>query len=209
MLELLCFDLTIESPHVILKEFITKYNAYHNRELRDTAWAFINDSAMTPLCLLHPARTIAAAALYCAAKRADVRFPDDRRGRPWWEAEGVKGLELRRTYNAMADFYEKTPSLAATAGADGPFVRGATPLDVDEWFAKTRQRREQAPTPEGVLMREAREKRSGDEDGGTSRDGERPAKRARSETPAAMASMEVNGRSPRESEGSEEGEVEE
>ena len=35
---------------------------------------------MTPLCLLHPARTIAAAALYCAAKRANVAFPDDARG---------------------------------------------------------------------------------------------------------------------------------
>jgi protein BUR2 len=209
MLELLCFDLTIEGPHVVLKEFITKYNVYHNRELRDTAWAFINDSAMTPLCLLHPARTIAAAALYCAAKRAGVAFPDDARGRAWWEAEGVRGVELRATYNRMAEFYRTTPGLAAASGPDGPFARSPTPVEIDERFAKTRLRRDAAAlaasaTPE--VEAPPREKRSGEN---TPREDERPVKRARSETPA-MASMEVaNGRSPRGSEGSEEGELEE
>jgi protein BUR2 len=209
MLELLCFDLTIEGPHVILKDFINKYHIYHNRELRDTAWAFINDSAMTPLCLLHPARTIAAAALYCAAKRAGVSFPDDARGRPWWEAEGVRGRELRETYNRMAAFYASTPGLAAAAGPDGPFVRDATPVDVDERFAKTRMRRDPAASetpPDGEALLPPRDKRSGES---TPREDERPVKRARSETPVT-ASMEVaNGRSPGMSEGSEEGELEE
>jgi protein BUR2 len=210
MLELLCFDLTIEGPHIILKELITKYNVYHNRELRDTAWAFINDSAMTPLCLLYPARTIAAAALYCAAKRSNVAFPDDERGRPWWETEGVKGLDMRKTYNCMAEFYEKTPNLTGTP--DGLFVRSATPLDVDERFAKTRLRRGQVPAspeqPEVLLREVKREKRSSDRDD-TPHDGEPPVKRVRSETPPTASVDLVNGRSARDSEVSEEGEVDE
>jgi protein BUR2 len=146
LLDLLCFDLTLKSPYKLLYDMMKAYNVAHNRQLRDTAWAFLNDSNMTQLCLLFPSQTIAAAALYCAARRTKVEFPDDSKGRPWWETQHVKGLDLRKAYNHMAGLYEHTP---LKPGSESIYVGGLTPLHPDERFAKTRLRTEQAPgTPD-------------------------------------------------------------
>jgi protein BUR2 len=146
LLDLLCFDLTLKSPYKLLYSMIKSYNVVHHRQLRDTAWAFLNDSNMTQICLLFPSQTIAAAALYCAAKRTKVEFPDDEKGRPWWETQHVPGLELRRAYNYMAGTFKDTP---LKPGSESIYVGGLTPLHQDERCAKTRLRTEQAPgTPE-------------------------------------------------------------
>jgi hypothetical protein len=132
---------------------IKAYNVAHNRQLRDTAWAFLNDSGMTQICLLFPARTIAAAALYCAARRTGVSFPDDDQGRPWWETQNVKGLDLRGAYNHMAALYKDTP---LKPGSESIYVGGLTPLHSDERFAKTRLRSEKAPgTPDQADIEES------------------------------------------------------
>jgi protein BUR2 len=148
VLELLCFDLTIESPYTLLYDFLKQYEVANNKVLRDTSWAFINDTSMTHMCLLFSSRTIAAAALYCGAKRAGVSFPDDERGRPWWEAQKVKGIDMRRAFNHMVTLFENQ---TLRSDHERAYVGSSTPLDVDERFAKTRLRREQAPgTPEPV-----------------------------------------------------------
>jgi protein BUR2 len=159
LLELLCFDLTLKSPYKILYDIIKAYNVAHNRPLRDTAWAFLNDSGMTQLCLLFPARTIAAAALYCAARRTGVSFPDDGQGRPWWETQKVKGHDLRGAYNHMAALYKDTP---LKPGSESIYVGGLTPLHADERFAKTRLRTDKAPgTPDQAEIEESRRNENG------------------------------------------------
>ncbi|KAF2236800.1 cyclin-like protein, partial [Viridothelium virens] len=109
LLENLCFDLTIEAPHKIFYEYLKLHGVEHHRELRNAGWAFLNDAILTQLCLLFPSRTIAAAALYCAARYCAVAFPDSPPGRPWWEMHGVRLTDIRRACKYMVNCYENTP----------------------------------------------------------------------------------------------------
>ncbi|PGH32596.1 protein BUR2 [[Emmonsia] crescens] len=106
LLEALCFDLQLEQPYRLLYEFICYFKVHENKRLRNSAWAFLNDSTYTVLCVQFPARTIAAAALYAAARHCEVAFEDDFLNRPWWEQLDVDLNEMRRACNRMADIYE-------------------------------------------------------------------------------------------------------
>ncbi|KAL2053638.1 hypothetical protein ABVK25_005941 [Lepraria finkii] len=112
MLEAICFDLSLEPPYKTLFDLLVFFGEEHNKRLRNAAWAFVNDSCLTTLCLLFPSRTIATSSLYAAAKHCDVSFPDDEQGRPWWDVVGVKISDIRKACNYMADIYEGVPSKA-------------------------------------------------------------------------------------------------
>ncbi|MCJ1253228.1 hypothetical protein MMC24_001039 [Lignoscripta atroalba] len=138
LLEAICFDLSVEPPYKTLFDFLVFFGAEENKRLRNAAWAFVNDSCLTMLCLLFPSRTIAASALYAAAKHCGVNFSDDREGRPWWEVVGVELKSIRRACNFMAGVYENSPLRSGVEGS----IYEKTPEDGDEWLAKTRARRE-------------------------------------------------------------------
>ncbi|KAK2777463.1 hypothetical protein FQN53_002236 [Emmonsiellopsis sp. PD_33] len=106
LLEALCFDLQLEQPYRLLYDFSCFLKVQDNKRLRNSAWAFLNDSTYTVLCLQFPARTIAAAALYGAARHCEFTFEDDSLDRPWWEQLDVNLSEMRRACNRMADIYE-------------------------------------------------------------------------------------------------------
>ena len=106
LLEALCFDLQLEQPYRILYDFTCFFRVNENKPLRNAAWAFVNDSMFTVLCLQFPARIIAAAALYAAARHCDVAFPDDSLGRPWWDQIDVDLTQVRRACTRMAQLYE-------------------------------------------------------------------------------------------------------
>ncbi|KAI5285721.1 hypothetical protein KEM55_000538 [Ascosphaera atra] len=107
LLEALCFDLQLELPHRFLWDFMAHFRLRDNKNLRNAAWAFLNDSMYTVLCLQFPARTIAAAALYAAARHVGVRLPDDAdTGAPWWEQLQLHLADLRTVCNRLADVYE-------------------------------------------------------------------------------------------------------
>lgn len=144
LLEAICFDLTLELPYKVLFEFLVYFEVESDKRVRNSAWAFLNDSCATMLCLLFPSRTIAASALYAAARHCEVRIPDDGDGRPWWDVVNVKLLDLRRACNYMADCYENMP----TKG-DGP-VYQRTPEDTDPLLAKTRLRLARSSDPTQV-----------------------------------------------------------
>lgn len=142
LLEAICFDLSLDPPYKTLFELLVFFGEETNKRLRNAAWAFVNDSCLTMLCLLFPSRTIAASALYAAAKHCDVTFPDDAYGRPWWDVAGVELRSIRKACNFMAGVYENTPS---RGGRDvGIYER--TPEDGDEAHAKTRRK------VEGVMV---------------------------------------------------------
>ncbi|KAJ5095534.1 hypothetical protein NUU61_004890 [Penicillium alfredii] len=107
MLEFLCFDLQIESPYRILWDYALFLNVHDNRPLRHAAYAFLNDSTYTVLCLQFPSRVIAAAALYAAARHCHVAFPDDDEGRPWWEQIDVRLEDLIRACKFIVKIYER------------------------------------------------------------------------------------------------------
>ncbi|KAF1365478.1 cyclin-like protein [Lizonia empirigonia] len=108
LLESLCFDLNVESPYKTMYDMMKYYGVEHNKKLRNSAWAFLADSALTQMCLLFDSRTIAAASLYAGARMAEVSLDEDD-GKPWWEIQHVKLRDIRRACNLMADIYEKTP----------------------------------------------------------------------------------------------------
>lgn len=109
MLEAICFDLTIEAPHKMMYDMLRAFNLEHDKKLRNAAWAFLNDSNLTQLCLLFPSRTIAAASLFCAARHCGVDFPDQK-GRPWWEILRVQLIDIQRACNYMARIYDNSDS---------------------------------------------------------------------------------------------------
>ena len=134
LLEAICFDLSLEPPYKTLLDLLIQFEQGDNKKLRNAAWAFVNDSCLTTLCLLFPSRTIAASALYAAAKFCDISFPDDARGRPWWEVLSLDIGSIRRACNYMASIYENGP---AKAGKEvGMYER--TPENEDESEDKTR-----------------------------------------------------------------------
>ncbi|RKP22677.1 cyclin-like protein, partial [Syncephalis pseudoplumigaleata] len=61
LLEAICFDLVVEHPYVHLLLFVQEHKGKHS--ISHAAWAFLNESLRTPLCVLYPPNTIAAAAL--------------------------------------------------------------------------------------------------------------------------------------------------
>lgn len=134
LLEAICFDLSLEPPYKTLFDLLMQFEQGDNKRLRNAAWAFVNDSCLTTLCLLFPSRTIAASALYAAAKHCDVAFPDDARGRPWWEVIDVDVGSIRRACNYMASIYESAPTKAGKES--GMYER--TPENGDEREDKTR-----------------------------------------------------------------------
>ena len=134
LLEAICFDLSLEPPYKTLFELLLFFREEHNKRLRNAAWAFVNDSCLTMLCLLFSSRTIATSALYVAAKHCEVAFPDDAQGRPWWDVIGVDLGDIQKACNYMAGIYENVPS---KAGNDGG-IYGRTPEGGDEWNDKTR-----------------------------------------------------------------------
>lgn len=134
LLEALCFDLTLEPPYKILYEYLNNFGESDSRRLRNSAWAFINDSCMTTLCLMFSSRQIAASALYAAAKHCGTHIRDDEAGRPWWEAVDVDLKTIKRACNHLANVYEH---VQVKNGRDVS-MHERTPENGDESGAKTR-----------------------------------------------------------------------
>ncbi|KIW10357.1 hypothetical protein PV08_11319 [Exophiala spinifera] len=106
LLEALCFDLQLELPYRILLDFLRFYDVQENKHLRNTSWAFLNDSLVTTMCLQLSPSSIAGSALYMGVKFAGTTLPDDDRGRPWWEQLGLEVSDIQRGCNIMAEVYE-------------------------------------------------------------------------------------------------------
>lgn len=134
LLEALCFDLQLEQPYRLLFDFLCYYGVQDNKNLRNAAWAFVNDSNLTTMRLQFSARAVAASALYAAAKHTDVAFPDDEYGRPWWEHLKVDIGEMKKACNQLVDAYQKNRLPANNE--QGAYV--VTPEDSGEEATKTR-----------------------------------------------------------------------
>ena len=143
LLEALCFDLSLESPYKTLYSLLLHFHVEDNQSLRNAAWAFVNDSCLTPLCLLYPSRTIAASAIYAAARHTGARLLDDEKGRPWWEVAGIDLHSMRKVCNYMASLYENVPRNRSSNGTEdgGGSMYQHTPEDGEDRFCKTRETR--------------------------------------------------------------------
>ncbi|SMY20770.1 unnamed protein product [Zymoseptoria tritici ST99CH_1A5] len=212
LLEALCFDLTVESPHRALFEMLKTYGVEHNKRLRNAAWGFVTDSNNTQLCLLCNSRTIAVAALYAACRYVDVSIPDDKAGRPWWERQHVSLKDVRQAVEYMLANYDSTANkingITASGGSEGNgsvYAALATPrAEGAEGWDRVRSASPFVP-PVGSERRLSNTssvgtKRGRDErDVGTNGDGEAgqengDSKRSRRRSPREVeAAMEANG----------------
>ena len=108
MLEQLTFDLMIDNPYRHLYECLRHIGLLHNKNLRQAAWAFLNDACLTAVPLLNDAREIAIAATFFASIHLSQPI-DDINGEPWWKF--LKGDEDRcaRAIGVMRQFYVENP----------------------------------------------------------------------------------------------------
>ncbi|KAK6333206.1 hypothetical protein TWF718_011028 [Orbilia javanica] len=135
MLAALCYDFNVEKPYKLLQDYLqlikVENGAAKEKDIMKVAWAFINDSHLTVLCLMFPASTIAGAALYMSAKFNDTAFKD-KDDKPWWEVIGVNLIDIKKACNQMADLYENNP----LRNADGKYP--TTPETEDTSSNRTR-----------------------------------------------------------------------
>jgi len=138
LLEHLCFDLTVECTHTLLFELMKKLKQTSNKELRNAAWAFVNDSGMTVLCLRFPPRVVAHAALYFGARRCglDALFSehDDADGRPWYTHNGVGLKSIVDAIMIMCAYIELNHAKMSTAKDMYEGVKNTMKADYDSDF---------------------------------------------------------------------------
>ena len=153
LLEALCFDLQLEQPYRQLYDFMCFFGVQDHKHLRNASWAFLNDSMFTMLAIQFSARTIAAAALYAAARHCDLGFKDDGAGQPWWVQLDVDLGEVRRACMRMAQLYENNamqrhsqyyPTIPVTAFEEGTektrILRPGANSSNEESVGRTRSR---------------------------------------------------------------------
>ncbi|KAJ9090173.1 hypothetical protein DSO57_1005053 [Entomophthora muscae] len=73
VLEAVCFDLEIDHPYKQMIKFSESLGC--SDKLSRSAWAFLNDSFRTTLCLTHDNEVVAAAAIFIASKYLDEPLP--------------------------------------------------------------------------------------------------------------------------------------
>ncbi|SPN96836.1 related to C-type cyclin [Cephalotrichum gorgonifer] len=108
MLEVLTFDLMIETPYRRLFELLEPLGSAHNKTLRQAAWAFCNDACLTSLPLLMDARDVALSAIFFASAHTAQPI-DDVDGRPWWRYLGADEDACVRAIDVMRRFYGENP----------------------------------------------------------------------------------------------------
>ncbi|KAF9586665.1 thiosulfate sulfurtransferase (rhodanese)-like domain-containing protein 2 [Lunasporangiospora selenospora] len=107
LLETLCFELSVEHPYPFMLWFFNKHytsDVHRARKLKNVAWAFINDSLRTTLCLMYQPKAIALAAILLAAKYLDENL-NDTLGDVWRELYEPDSQEINEAANEIMDQY--------------------------------------------------------------------------------------------------------
>ncbi|KAI9594989.1 cyclin-like protein [Syncephalis fuscata] len=101
LLEAICFDLVVEHPYIHLLLFVQKHKVPD--QISHAAWAFLNESLRSPLCVLYPPSTIAAAALHAAGLRVGVLGRASPDGPEWWQLMDVPLADVEEAVLMMVE----------------------------------------------------------------------------------------------------------
>ena len=101
--------MALQSPYNFLYNSIQELQVEDNKQLRNVAWAFLNDSSFTVMCLMILPKDIAVAAAYFAAKGTGTQILHDKNGAPWRERLGGKPDLIAKAVGAMNKFYTVNP----------------------------------------------------------------------------------------------------
>lgn len=150
MLEYLTFDVVVQSPYNFLYSFLQRLHIDDNKQLRNVAWAYLNDSCLTMLCLLMSPQHIAIGALYFAAKFTGEKIPDDEQGEPWWSQLGGKPDLIVKAVAVIYEFYNENP----LKRSENPYAQSPSSVANEDDLDGTRMRTFQSslatPSPEGM-----------------------------------------------------------
>lgn len=75
VLEMLCFDMSLESPYQELEKLASKLSILDMSEVLSLAKGFIDDSTKTPIALIWPTKRLVAGALHYALEKQGVELP--------------------------------------------------------------------------------------------------------------------------------------
>jgi hypothetical protein len=120
-------------PYTYLRDFIQRLQLQDNKPVLNVAWAFLNDSFLTTLCLLMPSKDIAIAAIYFGAKFHGTTIPDEN-DKAWWEQIGGSEERVAQAINVMTEFWGENP----LKRSENPFA-GGSPFMPDD-LERTRRR---------------------------------------------------------------------
>jgi protein BUR2 len=178
MLEYLTFDVVIQSPYNFLYGFLQRLHIDDNKQIRNVAWAYLNDSCLTMLCLLMSPKDIAIGALYFAAKFTGEKIPDDEHGEPWWTQLGGKPDLIVKAVAVIYEFYNENP----LKRNENPYAQSPSSVANEDDLDGTRMRTFHCslatPSPEGTQRSQRSQNGNADQDSGHAfRKSETPAER--------------------------------
>ncbi|KAI8331528.1 cyclin-like protein [Chlamydoabsidia padenii] len=124
LLETLCFDLTIEHPHLYLEYLETQLNI--SGSMLRKAWMLLYQCSGSPLCLLYQSNVIAGAVLLLASYMSSDTLKEG-----WWNDVHLDGPTIHEIASDMLGYYtdhyvkkSSTPvvssSVPSTSGASSP-----------------------------------------------------------------------------------------
>ncbi|KJR86754.1 uncharacterized protein SPSK_02367 [Sporothrix schenckii 1099-18] len=108
MLETLTFDLVVANPYDQLWSQLRKLGQLGTKPVREAAWTFLNDSALTTLPLALDASDLASASIFFASIATGATV-DDVQSRPWWQHLRADETRITRATHAMVAFYTDNP----------------------------------------------------------------------------------------------------
>lgn len=166
LLETLCFDLTIESPHRLLFDMLKFYGVEHNKKLRNAAWSFVTDINNTALCVLVSSRAIAVASLYAALRHCGETIHDDSKGRPWWETQNIRLKDIRLVVTHLVSCYDPSSNkldgvaVNGQSGESGGAIYVGLSMDrTTDVFDETRLKTEQGAGSQSPFVPPGSERR--------------------------------------------------
>ncbi|KAF9436526.1 hypothetical protein BGZ76_003679 [Entomortierella beljakovae] len=111
LLEALCFELSVEHPYQFMLSLFNNHyvEPQRARKLKQVAWAFINDSLRTTLCLLFPPKIVALGAIHIAARYLDENL-NDGLGEIWRELYEPDIQDITDVANEIMDQYTQFPN---------------------------------------------------------------------------------------------------
>jgi len=105
ILSVCCFDIEIEHPYEYLFQYFKELD---NEKIAHTAYAFINDSYRTTLCLTHRPRAIATIAIILAAQFSKQPCPQGGCfGQEWWDFIRDNMKAIHDGGHRLLDLYER------------------------------------------------------------------------------------------------------
>ena len=108
LLRKLGFNVNVQLPYGILVNYLQILEVVDNAELAQRAWNYLNDSFRSIVSIAFQPSTLAAAAIWLAARHLNERLPDSQ---PWWDLFDVDLQDIKCVARQLVYLYEFSANL--------------------------------------------------------------------------------------------------